>query len=198
MTPPIYNGTDYQGQPLVSAWWTRGWTAQNDSYIEAIQPGGTPNFPSNLISVEVAHTYFDPDGNALPGFLTFKMTDDVLISDSSVTFSMPARYAGRQADGSAFAQNNWGSGRIYIWRGTVQVELFQTDSEFMTTRNGGPLYWFVQEHFLDGYQYFITVPGDSAPGPVDLYSLIVDGTQTKYDYNPGNPLGNGTMPALPS
>lgn len=198
MTYPIYNGTDYQGQPLVDAWWTRGWTSQNNSYIEATQPGGTPNFPSNLLSVEVTHVYFDPDGNPLPGFLTFQMTDNVTISDNGVSFTMPARYAGREADGSAFAQNNWGSGQIYIWRGQVAVSLFQTDSTYMTTQNGGPLYWFVQEHFLYGSQFFITVPGADAPGPVDLYSLIVSGTQTRYDYDPSNPRGNGTMPALPS
>ncbi len=95
MNQPIYNGTDYQNQPLVDAWWTRGWTSQNNSYIAAIQPGGTPNFPSNLINLEVTHTYFDPDGNPLPGYLTFLLTDNITIDDGGAAFTMPARYAVR-------------------------------------------------------------------------------------------------------
>ena len=211
--PLIYNGTDYQNQPLVDAWWTRGWTAQTGEYnttpaanskfvapdyIFAIQPGGTPSFPSNLLSVDVTGTYYDPDGNPLPGYLTFIMTDSITIQDPTGTyFRLPARYAGREAGGSAFAQNNWGSGRIYIHLGGMSVNLFQTDSSFMTTDSGNSLWWFVQEHFLGGMQYFITVPGSASPGPVDIHTLIVAGTATPYDYDPVNPRGNGTMPAVP-
>lgn len=196
MSAPQYNGTDYQNQPLVDAWWTRGWTAQNDAYIPAVQPSATPNFPSNLISVELTHNYFDPDGNPLPGYLTFLMSDNITISDSGTVFTMPARYAGRQADGSSFAQNNFGNGKIYIWKGQVAVSLFQTDSSFMTTQSGNPLFWYVQEHYLGGSQFFITVPGASAPS-ADLYSLIVAGTQKPFDYDPINPAGDGYMPTVP-
>lgn len=196
--PPIYNGTDDSTNELVSAWWTRGWTSQDPDYIIAQQPSDTPNFPSNLLSVDVTGTYFDFDGNALPGYLTFLMTDSITVQDpTEIYYRMPARYAGRMGNGSAFAQNNWGNGKIYIWRGQVDVLLFQTDSEYMTTDSGNPLYWFVQEHFLGGRQYFITCPGLSM-NPVDINTLIVPGTITSYDYDPISPLGNGTMPAVPS
>ncbi len=79
----------------------------------------------------------------------------------------------------------------------MTVELFQTDSSFMTTSSGNPLYWFVQEHFLGGSQFFMTVPGASAPGPIDLYTNIVAGTQTVYDYDPINPRGMGDVPVIP-
>lgn len=213
MPQPIYNGTDTPNQPNVNAWWTRGWVAQtgtyntepatqdlvvpNDSLI-AEQGWPTPAFPSNLISVLVTGVYYDVDGNPLPGYLTFQMTDNITVQDPSGTyFRMPARYAGRMANGSAFAQNNWGSGRIYIWQGEMSVLLFQTDSPYMTTDSGNPLYWFVQEHYLGGSQYFITAPG-MTESPDDIHALIVPGTVTPYDYDPVSPAGNGTMPAVPS
>lgn len=210
---PSYNGTDNLNQPNVDAWWTRGWTAQTGQYdtepssqdifipsddMIASQPGQTPSFPSNLLSVNVTGVYYDMDGNPLPGYLTFLMSDSVTVQDPTGSYyRMPARYAGRMANGSAFAQNNWGNGRIYIWQGFVSVLLFQTDSSFMTTDSGNPLYWFVQEHYLGGAQYFIICPGMSE-SPVDIHTLIVPGTVTSYDYDPVSPLGNGTMPAVPT
>jgi hypothetical protein len=210
---PRYNGTDDLNQPNVSPWWTRGFTAQtgtfdttpatadvvipNDSII-AEHFGAPPAYPSNLISVDVTGTYFDSDGNMLPGYLTFLMTDNITVQDPSGTYyRMPARYAGRMANGSAFGQNNWGNGRIYIWSGQVEVLLFQTDSSYMTTDSGNPLYWFVQEHYLGGRQYFISCPG-TTQSPADINTLIVPGTITPYDYDPISPLGNGTMPSVPA
>jgi hypothetical protein len=211
--PPIYNGTDNVDQPLVSAWWTRGFTAQTGTYNtspaadDVIIPNDSliaehfetpPGYPSNLISLFITGVYFDSDGNTLPGYLTFLMTDNITVQDpTGMYYRMPARYAGRMANGSSFAQNNWGNGKIYIWQGSMAVLLFQTDSSYMTTDSGNPLYWFVQEHYLGGRQYFISCPG-MTQSPVDINTLIVPGTITSYDYDPVSPLGTGTMPAVPT
>lgn len=202
---PIYNGTDYQNQPLVDAWWTRGWTAQtgefstmpaaNDEFIQpkyvpAAQPGTFPNFPSNLAAVNVAASYFDMDGSPLPGFLTFQMSDSVTLQDPTGTyFRLPQRYAGNQNDGSSFAINNFGSGKIYIWKGLLQALLFATDNPGITTDSGGPFVWNVVEHFLGGRTFRITVPSASAPGPVDINTLIVAGSIQPGDFDPASPLG---------
>lgn len=187
--PPIYNGTDYQNQPLVDAWFTRGWTSQNDAYLEAAQPGAYPNFPANLVGVNVSAAYFDMDGNPLPGFLTFQMSDNITLLDNGAYFRLPQRYAGYQNDGSAFAINNFGSGRIFIWKGLCQVLLFATDNAGITTDSGQPFTWNVTEHFLGGRSYQITVPSADAPGPVDINTLIVSGSVTAADYDPASPLG---------
>ena len=192
---PIYNGTDFNDQPLVDAWWTRGWTSQNDDYVVAAEPSQTPNFPSNLVVVAVTGAYFSADGNPLPGFLTFKMSDNITVQDPSGTyFRLPARYAGRQNDGSAFAMNNWGNGRIFIWKGQVSVLLFATDNPGITTDSGNPLTYTVTEHFLDGRQFSITAPGASM-NPVDINTLIVPGSVAYYDFNPADPLGSGSVSA---
>lgn len=186
---PIYNGTDYQNQPLVDAWWTRGWTAQNDAYLQAAQPGATPNFPSNLVTVNVTASYFDTDGNSLPGFLTFLMSDSITVQDpTGVYFRMPARYAGRENDGSAFGLNNWGNGKIFIYKGNMSVQLFATNNPGITTDSGNALTYTVTEHFLGGRTFQITVPENSS-NPVDLNTLIIPGSVQPADFDPASPLG---------
>lgn len=188
-SPPIYNGTDYQNQPLVDAWWTRGWTSQNDAYVEAAQPNQYPNFPSNLKGLNVSAAYFDMDGNPLPGFLTFQMSDNITVLDNGAYFRMPQRYAGNENDGSAFSLNNFGSGRIYIWKGLMQVVLFCTDNAGITTDGGAPFVWNVAEHFMGGRTFQITAPSADVPGPTDINTLIVPGTVQAADFDPASPLG---------
>jgi hypothetical protein len=202
--PPTYNGTDYQNQPLVDAWFTRGWVAQTGEYntmpassdesiptdsVVAAQPNQYPNFPTAVVAVNVTAAYFDMDGNPLPGFLTFQMSDNITMYSGGAYFRMPQRYAGNEADGSSFAYNNYGSGRIYIWKGLCSVELFATNNAGITTDSGSPFVWNVTEHFLGGRSFTITVPESGAPGPVDINTLINSGSVTAADYDPASPLG---------
>jgi hypothetical protein len=202
MSGPIYNGTDTNDQPLVDAWWTRGWTAQtgefnttpassdlfiDPDYLIATQPGTYPSFPSNLVAVTVTANYFDTDGNGLPGFLTFRMSDNITVVDSGITYRMPARYAGIQDDGSSFAQNNWGFGRIFINKGLMSVLLFATNNPGITTDSGNALTYTVVEHFMGGRVFSITVP-ETSPSPTDLNSLIT-GTVLPYNFDPADPSG---------
>lgn len=186
--PPIYNGTDYQNQPLVDAWWTRGWTSQNDAYVEAAQPGAYPNFPSNLVGVTVSAAYFDMDGNPLSGFLTFQMSDNITLIDGGAYYRMPQRYASNENDGSAFSLNNFGSGRVYIYKGLMSVLLFATNNPGITTDSGNPFVYNVTEHFLGGRSFTITVP-EATVGSADINTLINSGTVTAADYDPASPLG---------
>jgi hypothetical protein len=45
----------------------------------------------------------------------------------------------------------------------------------------------VTEHWQGGRRYQITVPSSSAPGPVDINSLIVPGSVKPYAYDPTFP-----------
>lgn len=194
MGTPAYNGTYNADDPLVAPWYLRGWTAQAipEDTIQ-VQPGSfnSPPFPSNLVFAQVTGNYFDMDSNALPGFLTLKMSDNITVNDSGVYYRMPSRYAGRDSSVNAFSFNNWGSGKIYIWRGQMSVTLFATDNADLTTDSGQPLTYYVEEHFMGGRTFSITVP-EASVSPVDINSLIVAGTVGQYNYDPANPLGYGS------
>lgn len=194
MTTPSYNGTYNADDPLVAPWYLRGWTSQAipQDTVQAT-PGSfnAPPFPSNLVFVQVTGNYFDMDSNGLPGFLTLKMSDNITVNDGGVYYRMPSRYAGRDNSAGAWGFNNWGNGKIYIRRGQMSVTLFATDNSFLTTDSGQPLTYFVEEHFMGGQTYSITVP-EATVSPADIHTLIVAGTVGQYNYDPVNPLGYGS------
>src|SRR5579862_2203982 len=89
-------GTDVFNQPLRDAWWTSGWTAQNQSYIPVpaneFQEQG---FPPGLAYVTVIGNFFDLDGNGNSGFFTFWPSSSLTITTSGGTATLEQRFAGQ-------------------------------------------------------------------------------------------------------
>lgn len=166
-----YPGIDYQNQPLTDAWWTPGWTAQNESYL-AVIPGifSEPGFPPGLTYVNVNGNFFDYDGNPLSGYLDFWPSSNITISVGGGTTYIPQRYAGTNQ--TMLGLNQFGNGRIYLWNGQLAVTLLATNNANMTPT---AFTYHVTEHFFNGNQYDINVPVSSA-NPVDIHSLIIPGS----------------------
>jgi hypothetical protein len=196
-----YNGADNADDTLVSAWNTPGWTAQNIA-ADTIQvtPGlfsSTP-FPVGIIFAQLVAPYFDFDGNALSGFLTFRMSESVTITVSGQGYRLPARYAGRDNSMTSGGLMNWGTGHIFIRNGTMSVTIMTTAQTGLATDSGADLTYHVEEHFLGGRQFDISVPADTA-SPANMFSLIVPGSITAYNYDPADPLANeGYIPLTPA
>lgn len=192
MSYPPFAGVDTYGQPLVDAWWTRGWTAQNKDYLVAPAPGeGMPGSPSATY-VNIVHGYYDGDNSPLSGFLTFMPTSSANLTQGSSTWRIPARLSGTTTF-SPYA-GGWGwhqdsSGEIYLFQGGLYVSLLATDTEGLVTDSGDPLTYMVIEHFEGGQKFQISVPSDSAD-PVELYSLMITGTLAPYVYDPTNVLAD--------
>ena len=191
MTFPPFAGVDTIDQPNIDAWWTRGWTAQNQAYLVAPSPDG--NLPGNpdVTYVHITHAYRDEDGSPLPGFLTFMPLTSANITQNGTTWRLPARLSGTNTfspfTGFGFHQDS--SGAIYLFRGQLFARLMQTDASGLVTDSGNPLTYMVVEHFEGGRKFQISVPGDSTD-PVDLDSLIVGGTLEPYIYDPTNVLAD--------
>ena len=165
-------GIDYQGQPLIDAWWTPAWTAQNDSYIVTpFNPFTEPGFPTGLTYVEVTKNYFDFDGNPLSGYLTFYPSSPLTVTSGSTTATFPQRFAGQNL--SPIGLNEFGSGKIHLYYGQMRVSLLATDS---TGISPSSFTYHVKEHFLDGLEYDISVP--KLTTPVSLDSLVIPGSST--------------------
>lgn len=192
-TPPGYNGANNWDDPLVTPWNIEGWTAQNipaDTLQVAneLLTSAAP-LPANLVYCQVQGMYLDFDNNPLSGFLTFQTSEGFTVVSNGVTYRVPQRYAGRDNSLYSGGRANWGSGRIYIRRGLMSVTLMTTGNIAIVTDSGSPLSYHVVEHFLGGQQYDIVIP-DSAVSPVDLRSLVVQGSLTTYAYDPAYPMGN--------
>lgn len=161
-------GIDYQHQPLYDAWWTPGWTAQNDSYIDvSANIFEDPGFPGNLTYVFVTANLFDSDGDPVSGFYTFFPSSSVTITEGGVTTILPQRLVGYNE--TLLGLNQFGSGKIYLWHGQLMVRLLATDNSNM---NPASFTYHVKEHFLGGQEYDISVPSANT-GPVDIHSLII-------------------------
>lgn len=198
---PSYNGTFNATDHLVAPWWVPGWTSQVPISINANNQNLLgPGFPSNLSFVNIQGNYFDTNGSGIGGFITVRMSTGITVVDGSNTFRLPARLTGSMLQPVPFSFNNWGSGRLYVRLGFLNIEVFATDQtasgSTITTDTGIPLFYYVTEHWLDGRTYHIQVPSASAPGPVDINSLIVPGTIESYQYDPVFPSGNMWTPEL--
>lgn len=192
---PNYNGTYNASDDLVAPWWVPGWTSQNPININA--GSGSilgPGFPTNLNFCQVTGEYFDTNSSGIAGFLTVQMSDNITVVDGDNTFRLPQRLTGTMNQPMPFAYNNWGSGKLYVQLGHLNIELFCTDQttsgSTITTDSGNDFFYFVTEHFLGGRTYHIKVPSASSPGPVDINSLIVAGTVKPYKYDPVFPMGD--------
>jgi hypothetical protein len=192
MSYPPYAGVDTYGQPLVDAWWTRGWTSQDPDYLVAPSPTSPWPGAPDVTYIDVTHLYFDMDGSPLTGFLTFMPLTNVSITQSGTTWRLPARLSGTTTISPYLTGWGWrqdSSGSIYLFRGQLYVSLMQTDASGMTTDSGDPLTYLVIEHFSGGRKFQISVPGDTT-SPADLDSLMISGTLEPYIYDPTNVLAD--------
>lgn len=165
-------GIDNYGQPLLDAWWTPGWTSQNDSYIQVPPSQYSPQgFPQDLSYVTVTGNYFDTSSDPLSGYLTFWPSSALTFQSGSSYTYMPQRYAGTNQ--TLLGLNQMGDGKIYLWYGQLSVILLATDNAGMTPAS---FTYHVIEHYLNGLQYDIVVPSADVSTAVDIHSLIVPGS----------------------
>lgn len=165
-----YTGVDYKNQPLRDAWWTRGWTSQNQSYIP-VPPNSLSElgYPSGVTTTNVTANLFDIDGNPVSGFFTFWPSSPVTFLVSGQTTYMPQRFAGTSI--STVGLNNMGNGKNYLVLGQLSTYLVSTDNPNMTPAS---FFYHVREHFFRGQEYDIAVPfAQLGIGPVDIHSLIM-------------------------
>lgn len=165
----INPGIDTFNQPVRDAWWTPGWTSQNQSYIP-VSPGNfaLPGFPPGLTYVNVIGNFFDLDGNPLSGYFTFWPSSAVSVTVTGGTTYIPQRYSGQNY--SFIGMNQFGSGKIYLWNGQLNVNLLATDNANMTPAS---FTYLVKENFAGGSEYRINVPSALSTSQVDIHSLIV-------------------------
>lgn len=166
---PQNPGIDVFNQPLRDAWWTPGWTSQNQSYIPV-----PPNvfleqgFPPGLTYVTVTGNYFDMDGNPLSGFFTFWPNAAITVNYTGGTAVFPQRFVG--FNNSFQGINQFGSGKVYLWNGQLSVNLLATDNPNMTPST---FTYHVKQHFLGGDEFDIQVPIANAGTLTDINSLII-------------------------
>lgn len=178
---------DTWDQPLVDAWATAGWTAQNFAYVVANygNPFVQTPFPADVVFVNIVENIYDEYGNGLPGYYEFIPSGDILLLDSGTGkyYRMPRRLSGYES--IPWGYESFGSGRIYIRYGSLNCFLMATDTPGMTITdsngntpvggNGTTFVYHVKEFFQYGREYDITVPR-STVGPVDINTLVVPGT----------------------
>jgi hypothetical protein len=167
-------GIDYKGQPLIDAWWTPGWTAQNADIASVPVPPNSfapPGFPSNLTYVTVVGSYFDTIADPMSGYLTFWPSSALTFNQSGAITYMPQRYSG--VNHSPIGINQMGSEKIYLWYGQLSVSLLATDNANMTPAS---FTYHVKENFKGGNQYDITVPSADSSSAVSIFNLIIPGS----------------------
>jgi hypothetical protein len=166
-------GTDTFDQPLRDAWWTPGWTAQNDSYIPVpANQFKEQGFPPGLTYVTVSGNYFDLDGNFISGYVSFWPSSQIAITVGGGTATFPQRFVGMS--NNQVGLNGFGDGRCYLWNGQLSVTLLATDNANMTPATFS---YHVKEHWFEGQEYDINVPSSFASTGVDINSLIIPGSQ---------------------
>lgn len=162
------------GEPLANPWYTPGWTSQEPDY--AVIPASVfelAGFPSSAVYVNISGNFFDEDGNPIGGYLTFWPSSSLTMTSNSVTTVIPQRRVGQNLydQGSYF-----GSGKMFFSNGRLLVQLLATDNATVNMVPSNFTY-HVEEHFLGGRQYDISVPSIST-SPVDINSLIIPGSIT--------------------
>lgn len=193
--PPLFPGVvDYSADPLLPPWYIPGWTNQNEANVLApTAPFVLSTLPTTLTYIEVTGTWSDAAGNPQGGYLTFELSNNLLVTvtgSPNQYFTIPASLTGNLASGtSVTAGNQQGSGKIHLIYGNLDVSLLATDNSQVTpvatpvdqyAITGElpitPVGWVyhVKEYWLGGRKYDITVP--SATTPVDINNLIVPGT----------------------
>lgn len=198
---PQYDGRANATDTLVQPWFVPGWESQNigaDTVVAGNNNLFGPGFPSNLAFVNITGNYFDTNSSGLAGYMTIHMSDNITLVDGSNTYRLPKRYTGTMNMSVPFAFNNWGSQRLYLRLGRLDILVFATDQtasgSTITTDSGNALFYFVTEHWLGGRTYHMQVPSTDANTTVDINSLIVPGTINPYRYDPVFPDGNMWTP----
>jgi hypothetical protein len=187
-------GVDYEGQPLLDAWFTPGWTSQNERWLVAQGYGlSGVGWPADVPYAHVTHTYADMEGNALGGYLTFMPSDTVQYTESGTTWTLPPRPCGVTpwpvSYGALSFQGSYlDSGKIFLTMGSLECYQLCSDASGLVTLAGDPLTFHVTEHWLGGSQFDISTPSASAD-PVDLYALMLTGSQQPYQFDPRQPMG---------
>jgi hypothetical protein len=193
-------GVDTWDQPLVDAWFTPGFTAQNKAYkLAAVFSLSGIGWPADVPYVHVTHLFGDMEGNALGGFLTFVPNDTVQYTENGTTWTLPPRPCGvtpLTSLGSGWNNAMMDSGRCYLYQGNLDVYQIASDAPGLITAAGMPLTFHVIQHWLGGVQFDITTPNASSD-PTDLYSLIIEGSVTPYQYDPRQPLTTSMSSVLP-
>lgn len=189
----INPGTDTFNQPLRDAWWTPGWTAQNQSYIPVPgQPFTSQGFPPGLVYVNVIGNYFDLDGNPTSGFLTFWPSSALTMTVAGGTSILEQRFAGQNE--LFLGMNTFGTGKMYLWNGQLAVGLLASDQPNITTMIPSSFTYHVLENFtFGGREFDIKIPSTLSSNNTtgtDLNTLIVPGSIV------GQPLPNQTLAAI--
>lgn len=198
---PTNNGTFNADDKLVQPWWIPGWTAQAiaaDTQVAASNNLLGPGFPTNLSFVRVTGNYFDGNASGTAGYMTVYMSDNITLTTPTAAFRLTQRLTGTMNQAVPFSYNNYGNGALYLRLGFLDITLFATDQtkagDTITSDSGDPFTYWVTEHWLGGRQYQITVPSSTAPGPIDINTLIVPGSVIPYKYDPVWPMGNDYEP----
>lgn len=200
---------DYSDDPILPAWYVPGWTVQNMETNQFSIPAPTNildsfgSLPSSdLTYVIVSGTIADGNNSQIGGYYTFEQSNDLLLTDTAgKNYRVPARLVGNIPIGNTLAWNAEGSGRVYIQFGQLNVVLLANDQpnlanvqilepNYKTSQDNyvTPATWVyhVREYFMGGMRYDISVPSVLAPGPVDIYDLIIPDTfEPNHDWNRG-------------
>jgi len=132
------------------------------------------------------------EGNALGGYLTFMPSDTVQFTEGGTTWTLPPRLCGVTpwpvSWNGGFQGSYMDSGKIFLWMGGLECFQICSDATGLMTLSGNPLTFHVTEHWLGGSQYDITTP-KASPDPADLYSLMITGSQSAYQFDPRQPMG---------
>jgi hypothetical protein len=196
-TPNEYPGiVDYSDLPLLPPWYIPGWTSQNEANVLApTSPFVIASLPSTLTLINVTANYADGSGNAQGGYMTFQVSNDllVIVAGSPPTYyTIMAGLVGTipsAATGDVTAWNQQGSGKVHLIYGQLTVDLYATDNSQITPiatpvdqyaiTGEQPIpvnswVYHVREYWMGGRMYDIQVP--STNSPVDINTLIVSNT----------------------
>lgn len=194
MTNTPYPGVvDYSPDPLLPPWYIPGWTNQNEANVLAPKaPFVITLLPTTVTKSEVTASFTDGIGNPQGGYLTFELSNDLLVTvtgSPNQYFTIFKGLCGDVPAGSVTAANQAGSGKIHLIFGTLDVVLIATDNTQITPfptpvdkyaiTGEQPIpvtswVYHVKEYWLGGRMYDITVPTNTSS--VDINTLIVPGT----------------------
>jgi hypothetical protein len=197
LIPPYPGVVDYSDDPILPPWYVPGWTSQNEANVVApVSPFILTALPTSLTQINVTGNWADGSGNALGGYLTFEVSNDLLVTDvvnsNTYYYTIPAGLVGdipANIVGDLTAWNQQGSGKIHLIYGQLSVILYATDNEQMvpqptpvdeyaiTGEQPIPVaswVYHVKEYWKGGRNYDIIVPSENTP--VDINTLIVPGT----------------------
>jgi hypothetical protein len=141
--------------------------------------------PQWLNYVMVTGNFNDGNGAPLGGYLTFQQSNDLLITDPTVSppayYRVPKRLVGNPAAANTVAYNEAGSGKMFLIYGMLYVMLMANDNANITifedaddTNTPSQWIYHVKEYFYRGKEYDIFVPTSSVN--LDINACVIPGT----------------------